>query len=127
MHLGIRKVPKSKHTHLGAVKTELELLFSMLVQAQYDDETLAKTAFNKVKKAIHAGALQYCPKANIDHEAFLHSVHVLESVKPGVAERIFEGVLHSIKVDESVSETENAFVHAIAQLMQVPLPREFKL
>ncbi|MGB5966567.1 MAG: M48 family metallopeptidase [Sulfurimonadaceae bacterium] len=127
MHLGIRKVPKSTHTHIGAIKEEVEILFSMLVQTQYDDEQQAEEAFNKTKKAIQAGALQYHSRELITHDAFLKSVFAIETAKPAIAERIFEGVLHSIKIDGQVSETENAFVHAIAQLMQVPLPREFKL
>ena len=99
----------------------------MLVQAQYDNEGQAEEAFNKTKKSIQAGALQYHSRELITHEAFLKSVFAIEMAKPAIAERIFEGVLHSIKIDANISETENAFVHAIAQLMQVPLPREFKL
>ena len=127
MHLGIRKVPKSTHTHIGAIKEEVEVLYSMLVQAQYDDERQAEEAFNNTKKAIKAGALKYQSRELITHDAFLKSVLAIETAKPAIAERLFEGVLHSIKIDGKVSETENAFVHAIAQLMQVPLPREFKL
>ncbi len=127
MHLGIRKVPKTAHAHIGAIKEEVEILFSMLVQAQYDNEEQAKEAFNKSKKAIKAGALQYHQRESITHDLFLKSVLAIETAKPAIAQRIFEGVLHSIKIDGQVSETENAFVHAIAQLMQVPLPREFKL
>ena len=99
----------------------------MLVQAQYDNEEQAEEAFSKTKKAIQAGALKYRSKELITHEDFLNSVRAIETAKPAIAERIFEGVLQSIKVDDKVSETENAFVHAVAQLMQVPLPREFKL
>lgn len=127
MHLGIRKVPKSTHTHLGSIKEEVEILFSMLVQAQYDNEEQAQEAFDKTKKAIQAGALQYRPRDLITHDVFLRSILAIEMAKPAIAERIFEGVLHSIKTDGDVSESENAFVHAIAQLMQVPLPREFRL
>ena len=127
MHLGLRKVPKRTSTHIGAIKEEVEILYSMLVQAQYSDETEAQKAFDATKKAIHAGALKYVPREQIDHETFIRSVMAVESAKPAIAERIFEGVLHSIKIDGKVSESEDAFVHAIAQLMQVPLPREFKL
>ena len=127
IHLGLRKVPKRTSTHIGAIKEEVEILYSMLVQAQYSDETEAKKAFDATKKAIHAGALKYVPREQIDHETFIRSVKAVESAKPAIAERIFEGVLHSIKIDGKVSESEDAFVHAIAQLMQVPLPREFKL
>ncbi len=127
IHLGIRKVSKSSHSHLGAVKQEVEVLISMLLQAQYDDEAKAQEAFAKVKKSMYAGALQYYPREQITHDLFVKSIQAIETVKPGVAERIFEGVLYSIKIDGYVSAAENTFVHAIAQLMQVPLPREFKL
>lgn len=127
IHLGLKSVPKSGHNHLGAIKSELETLFSMLAQAQYDDEVEAKKAFDKTKKAIYAGALEYCPREQINHNLFIKSIQAIEAVKPGVAERIFEGVLYIIKIDGEVSATENTFVHAVAQLMQVPLPREFKL
>ena len=127
LHLGVRDVPKQTSTHIGAVKKEVETLYSMLAQAQYDDEVSAKEAFDKTKKEIRAGALQYVPKDKIDHDLFLKAVVAIESTKPAISERIFEGVLHSIKLDGKVSDTENVFIHAIAQLMQVPLPREFKL
>lgn len=127
IHLGLRKVPKSGHTHLGALKNELETLFSMLAQAQYDNEIEAKEAFDKTKKAIYAGAFQYCPREQINHNLFVKSIQAIEAAKPGIAERIFEGVLYIVNIDGNISVDENIFVHAIAQLMQVPLPREFKL
>jgi len=127
LHLGLRKVPKRKATHIGAIKREVELLYSLLAQAQYDNEDEAKAAFEKTKRSIQAGALQYIPRDEISHEQFLGAVMGIESAKPVIAERIFEGVLYSIKVDGHVSDEENTFIHAIAQLMQVPLPREFKL
>jgi len=127
MHLGLRKVPKRTSTHLGAIKEEVEVIYSMLMQAQYDNEQEAQAAFERTKKEIQAGALQYVPKENIDHARFVHCVMAIERAKPAIAERIFEGVLYGIKVDGKVSNGENTFVHAIAQLMQVPLPREFKL
>jgi Zn-dependent protease with chaperone function len=127
IHLGIRNVPKSAHSHLGAVKEEVEILFSMLMHMQYADDNEAKEAFDKTKKAINAGALQYHLREQINHTLFIKSIEAIETVKPGVAERIFEGVLHCIKIDGIVTATENTFIHAIAQLMQVPLPREFKL
>ncbi|MEJ2489647.1 MAG: hypothetical protein P8Y50_07660, partial [Sulfurovaceae bacterium] len=127
IHLGIRKVSKSSHSHLGALKQEVEVLISMLIQAQYDDETKAQEAFVKVKKAMYAGALQYRPQEQITHDLFIKSIQAIEKAKPGVAERIFEGVLYSVKIDGEISVAENTFVHAVAQLMQVPLPYEFKL
>ncbi len=127
MHLGIRKVPKKTHTHIGAIKEEVEVLYSLLVQAQYANDQQAEEAFTKTKKAIGAGALKYHSRESITHDLFLKSVLAIENAKPVISERIFEGVLHGIKVDGSVSESENTFVHAIAQLMQVPLPREFTL
>jgi hypothetical protein len=86
MHLGIRKVPKSMHTHIGAIKMEVEILFSMLVQAQYDDELEAEEAFTKTKKAIKAGALQYQPRDSITHELFLQSVLAIETAKPAIVD-----------------------------------------
>ena len=127
MHLGLRAVPKRTSNHIGAIKTELELIYSMLAQAQYEDENEAKEAFDKSKRAMQAGALQYVNRDAISHERFLGAILAIETAKPATAERIFEGVLHSIRIDGNVSQTENAFVHAIAQLMQVPLPRAFKL
>ena len=127
MHLGLRDVPKRTSNNIGAIKKELELLYSMLAQAQYEREDEAEMAFKKIKKEIHAGALQYHPRESINHEQFLGAILAIETAKPAIAERIFEGILYGIKVDGKVSKDENAFIHAVAQLMQVPLPREFKL
>jgi hypothetical protein len=76
---------------------------------------------------MYAGALQYYPREQITHDLFIKSIQAIEKAKPGVAERIFEGVLYSVKIDGEISVAENTFVHAVAQLMQVPLPYEFKL
>ncbi|MDD3592424.1 MAG: M48 family metallopeptidase [Sulfurovum sp.] len=128
MHFGERKVPKRlKYTHLGAVKGELEVLFSMLMQDQYANDEEAKRAFEQVMKTIGAGALQYRSREGISHEMFDNAIKEIELVKPGVAERIFEGVIHSVKSDGSVSPNEQLFIHALAQLIQVPLPSAFKL
>ncbi len=128
MYYRERKVPKKlKHSHLGAVKSELELVFSMLIQDQYESEEAARRAYADVMHTIGAGALQYRYSDTISHEMFEDAMKEIELVKPGVAKRIFEGVLHSVKVDSMVTPSENLFVHAMALLLQVPLPREFSL
>jgi hypothetical protein len=128
MHFGERKVPqKLKHTHIGAVKNELELLFSMLVQGQYQSEEAARRAFSEVMHTIGASALKYRYAETISHEMFENAMKEIELVKPGVAKRIFEGVLNSVKIDSVVTPRENLFAHAMALLLQVPLPREFVL
>ena len=127
MHLGLRAVPKKSSNHLGAIKSEVEVIYSMLAQAQYDDEIEAQEAFDVTKRKLKAGALEYVPREQIDHEKFIGAVLAIERAKPAIAERIFEGVLYSVKHDGKVSAEEDTFIHAVAQLMQVPLPREFKL
>ena len=127
MHLGLRAVPKKSSNHLGAIKFEVEVIYSMLAQAQYDDEREAQEAFDVTKRKLQAGALEYVPREQIDHEKFVGAVLAIERAKPAIAERIFEGVLYSVKHDGKVSAEEDTFIHAVAQLMQVPLPREFKL
>lgn len=128
MYFGERKVPKKlKHTHIGALKNELEIVFSMLMHDQYESEEAARRAYADVMRTIGAGALQYRYSDTISHEMFESAMKEIELAKPGVAKRIFEGVLHSVKVDSVVTPGENLFVHAMALLLQVPLPREFVL
>jgi Zn-dependent protease with chaperone function len=128
MYFGERQVPKKlKYSHLGAVKKELELLFSMLMHDQYESEEAAKRAFSEVMHTVGAGALQYRYSDTISHEMFESAIKEMELVKPGVAKRVFEGVLYSVKSDSVVTPGENLFVHAMALLLQVPLPREFSL
>jgi Zn-dependent protease with chaperone function len=128
MHFEERKVPKRlKHSHLGAVKRELELLFSMLMHDQYESDEEAKRAFEEVMRTIGAGALQYQSTEGISHEMFENAIKEIEVVKPGVAKRVFEGVIYSVKSDGRVSSNEHLFLQALAQLIQVPLPSEFRL
>lgn len=128
MYFGERQIPKKlKHSHLGAVKNELELIFSMLMHDQYQSEEAARRAYADVMRAIGTGALEYQYSDAISHEMFEKAMKEIELVKPGVAKRIFEGVLHSVKIDSVITPGENLFVHAMALLLQVPLPREFVL
>jgi len=125
-YFGERKVPRQlKHSHIGAVKNELELIFSMLIHDQHGGDEAASSAFDEVMHTIGAGALKYRYSDKISHEMFEHAMKEIEVVKPGVAKRVFEGILYSVKSDQMVTPDENLFVHAVALLLQVPLPREF--
>ena len=121
INLGIHKIPKALHSHLGSVKKEVEVLYSMLAYNQSKDDTLAKDSFDQTKKEIKAGALEYINSRDIKQTDFLNSVKELERLKPPIQLRVFEGLLYLVKLDKKISIVERNLLHALSKMMQIPL------
>lgn len=113
---------KMIHTDVGDLKEEIEILLSMLVQAQYKDETQAKMAFDRVKKEKIVSLFEYIPKKEIRFSRFTQSIAALETAKPPVKKRIIEVSLTMMMADEKLSLTEHEMIHAIAEVLLIPLP-----
>ena len=121
INLEIHKIPKAIHSHIGAVKKEVEVLYSMLAFHQSKDETVAKDAFDQTKKEIKAGALNYISSKEINHTDFLNSVKELERLKPPMQLRVFEGLIYLAKIDKKISIVERNLLNALSKMMQIPL------
>ena len=121
-HFGLRKMPKLTHSTLGGIKKECELLFSMLAQLQYKDEKEAEVCFKEALFAIKATALSYQAKETINFKNFQQAIERIEQAKAPIKERIFTAALLIMDSDDKRTPTEIEMIHALASLMQLPLP-----
>lgn len=113
---------KTVHSSIGGLKDETELLFSMLAQVQYTDETEAKDTFDRIKKEIGLPVFEYVPKNEINFIRFEKSIAALETAKLPVKKRILEASLKMMMADEKLSHIEYEMIHAIAEILLIPLP-----
>lgn len=119
---GLERKKRLIHYTLGAVKEDTELLFSMLAQMQYPDESQAQAVFEAAKKAVGATALAYWPKERITLERFDAAVANIEIAKVPIKKRILEGAVTVMHSDAKLSAVEIEMIHALATIMQLPLP-----
>ena len=64
-YFGLRKRPKEKHAYLGAVKTEAEIILSLVAYTEHQDEATAENAFNAGKSEVGAGALKFVKREQL--------------------------------------------------------------
>ena len=119
---GLKTEIKMVHSTIGGVREELQILFSMLAQAQYKDEDEAKAAFDRIKKEIELPVFEYVLKKDIRFKQFSAAIAALETVKIPVKKRIMEASLAMMYADDKLSLIEYEMIHAIAEVLELPLP-----
>jgi len=90
VYFGLSKQSKDIHTHLGAIKMELEFFLSVLVSTQTTDEQEASVLFDKAKKSIGATALQFVKCSPIDYELLDKMLGQIKQAKPMLRKRILK-------------------------------------
>jgi Zn-dependent protease with chaperone function len=113
---------KMVHSSIGAVKAELETIFSMLAQTQYKDEKKAEVAFTKVMKEKTLPVLKYVAKKEITFSNFNAAMVAIQTCKLPIKKRILEVTLAMMMVDEKLTHTEIEMISAVAEVLQLPLP-----
>ncbi|WP_024953702.1 M48 family metallopeptidase [Sulfurospirillum arcachonense] len=121
IYFGISKQSKDVHTHLGAIKTELEFFVSVLVSTQTTDEKEAVILFDKAKKSIGATALQFVQCRPIDYELLDKMVGQIQQAKPMLRKRILELAIACLSVDGEICVNDMQILHAIAATFRLPL------
>jgi len=125
INLGILKTPKSIHYHIGSVKSELEVIYSLLAQKQYVNDEEAQNVFDSAMKEMGTTALKYRVSTSLDYGSFLDAVNAIETLKPPLQKKVFEGLLHIVQSDGKISIDEYLLVSALSKMMQIPLPKRF--
>lgn len=119
---GLRKRPQAKHSILGAVKTESELLLSLIAYAEHSDDATAAQAFDAGKKAIGAGALNIVARKALSPEKLNDAMDRLEELKPPIKLRFLKACAVCIGTDGYVSVQGIELLRALASSLDSPMP-----
>ena len=126
-YFGFRERPKAKHAYLGAVKTEAEIILSLVAYTEHKDSTVAEQAFNAGKSEVGAGALQFAPREQLQLENLNAAIDELEKLKPLLKPRILKACAACIMYDNEASIRGQELLRTIASVLDCPMPPLSKL
>ena len=119
---GLRKPPKAIHSHIGAVKRELELLLSMTAYIEHKDIQQAEAAFNASIRAVGATALKIVPRQDIKLKELDSAMDKLAEVRPLVKQRILKAIVACLAVDNKVTVTGGELLRVVGSCLDCPIP-----
>lgn len=119
---GFRKPPVALHTHIGAVKYELELILSMVAYTEHKDDGDAHYAFETAIRSIGATALKPVARQQITIAELDKAMDKIERVKPMVKPRILKAMVSCLTVDNKINAGSAEFTRAVASCLGSPMP-----
>lgn len=119
---GLRKRPLAKHSILGAVKAESELIMSLIAYSEHSDDATAAHAFDTGKKSIGAGALNIVARKALSLEKLNDAMDRLEELKPPIKLRFLKTCAVCIGTDGHASVQGIELLRALASSLDSPMP-----
>ncbi len=122
IQFGLKKPPVERHSHIGAVRGELETFLSVLARTQYTDAASARNAFGETIRRSGATALRYEEGAEGDFGAFGRAFGALEEAKAGVRKKVLDMTVDLLGHDGQISASDLELLHAVAAALRLPMP-----
>jgi len=117
-----RKPPVMVHTHIGAVKHEVELILSLVAYAEHKDDADAHYAFETAIRSIGATALKPLSRQQITIAELDKAMDSLERAKPMLKPRILKALVSCLTVDNKINAGSAEFTRAVASCLGSPMP-----
>ncbi len=121
-YFGLRERPKAKHAYLGAVKTEAEIMLSLVAYTEHQDAVTAEKAFEAGKAEVGAGALQFAQREQLTLENLNTAIDELEKLKPLLKPRILKACAACIMYDAKASIRGQELLRTISSVLDCPMP-----
>lgn len=119
---GLRKLPVAKYTHIGAVKREAEMFFSLVAYAEHKEDVDAAAAFRAGITAIGTTALKMLPRQAISLKALDVALDRLAQVKPLIKPRLLTAVAACIAVDDKITPAGEELLRTLSSCLDSPVP-----
>jgi hypothetical protein len=114
-----------RHTALEAVRTHIEVLLSLLVNACVRDEPERAAAFAAACKELEMPALRRHSPDGMDLETLGGALEELALLKPLLKPRLLKACLACITRDREYSPEEMELMRALADTLDCPMPVYF--
>jgi Zn-dependent protease with chaperone function len=121
-HFSLRKPAKSKYAYLGAVKSEAEILFSLIAYIEHKEDNLAMQAFDKGKKEIGAHAFNIIPREDFSLSSLNDSLDQLSKLKSPLKPKILKACAAIILADGVITRKGHELFRTIASCLDCPVP-----
>ncbi len=121
----LRKPAKEKYAYLGAVKSEAEVLLSLIAHTEHKDDvddTNAKQAFDRGRNQIGAKAFNFVEKDEITLNKLNESLDRLMQLKPLLKSRIVKACATIIMTDGKTTRKGIELFRTVAASLNCPVP-----
>jgi hypothetical protein len=118
-----RVVPRPiQHRTLGSVKSQSELLISVLAYAGHRDAAAARMAFDEARQSLGIQDARLCPPEACGLDALDAALDALEGAAPLVKRQILRAAAAGIAADRTVTPAEAELLRAISASLGCPMP-----
>lgn len=121
-HFNLRQRPRAKHSLLGTVKREAEILLSFLAHTEHPDDAGAERAFRAGITATGAAALRFIPRDALSLENLNAALDRLEELKPLLKARFLKACVACLMYDGKVTVKGQELLRTVASCLDSPLP-----
>jgi Zn-dependent protease with chaperone function len=121
-HFGLQKMPRAKYSTLGAVKSDAEVLLSLIAYVEHKDDSLATQAFDRGKKEAGVTALNIVSRQDFSLDSLNRAMDNLMRLKPLVKPRILKACVAIILVDGKTTPKGIELVRTISTCLDCPMP-----
>ena len=121
-HFALRKRTKERHAYLGAVKSEAEMLMSLLAYVEHKEESQAKHAFAIGKKELRTSAFNIVPRKELALTKLNESLDQLMQLKPVLKVRILKAFSAIIMADNKTTTKGIELLRTISTCLDCPIP-----
>ena len=117
-----RPPPQVRRRTLASVKSESELLLSMLAYEGHRDLESARRAFDGAQRSLGLPDVALRPGADLQIDALDAAVAALEEAAPQVKRQVLHAAVASIAADRDVTAAEAELLRALSASLGAPMP-----
>lgn len=126
IYFELRKVPREKHSYIGAIRDEITFFISVLAKEQKEDDKSAEEAFDAAKKSVKASSLKYVSVELDTYSKLEDVVFHLESAKLGVRKKVLSMAIAALEHDGEISNEDLEILNSVSSILRLPLPLTLK-
>jgi Zn-dependent protease with chaperone function len=121
-NFNLRQRPKAKHSHLGAVKGQAEILLSLVAHTEHPDAAAAEQAFRAGITAAGATALKFVPREQLTLDKLNEAIDKLAELKPLLKPRILKACAACLMYDGKATIKGRELLRTVASCLDSPMP-----
>lgn len=114
--------PKTRYSHVGQLKQEIELILSVMAYAGQQDKNAIEEAFGAATKILGISGLQLVAKNEISLSGLDHALEKLEKLKPLAKPQLLKACAASVLHDQKISAVEVELLRAFSGVLGCPMP-----
>lgn len=114
--------PKTRYSHVGQLKPEIELILSVLAYAGQQDNNAVEEAFSAATKILEISGLQVVAENEISFVNLDRALKKVEMLKPLAKPQLLKACTASVLHDQKILSVEVELLRAFSDVLGCPMP-----